>query len=140
MIMLVSSVLIAYKLSESRMKKSKLTQGSKSFSSKEINAALTVVSLAILQCCSYFPTTFFCMVFCLASGDPKFQKDHPESYADIAIAFDLVNVTFSLAHVWNFYVYFARIASFRKVFLKYFCCCRDTSLASTKTESLSTKN
>ena len=104
-LMLGCSVIIALKLSYSVSGKSKLTVGSKTTNRKEIQAALTVVSLAILQCCSYFPTTVFCMVFCLAAGDPQFQVDHPESFAGIAIAYDMVNVTFSLSHCWNFYIY-----------------------------------
>ena len=120
-IMLVCSLLITAKLILEGAKKSKLAINGKRNTSKEMHAALTVVILAILQCCSYFPTTVFCMIFCLAMGNIKFRQENPDSFAGIALAYDMVVVTFSVAHCWNFYLYLVRIPSFRKLFLKRFC-------------------
>ena len=120
-IMLICSIFTASKLGSSISAKRELAEmqaeSSTKLSSREIQAAITVMTLAILQCCIYYPSFVFCMIFCVASQDPVFIKGHPYEYAVIVSTYDLVRLTVSFAHCWNFYIYMIRISSFRRIFL-----------------------
>ena len=80
--MLVSSVSIAVKLALVVHSKHELTQvsskggekgGGTSGSGREMQAAITVCTMALMQCLAYFPTAAICMAFCLANESPQFE-------------------------------------------------------------------
>ena len=74
-LMLTASVSIATKLAMAVRSKRALTQMSsdKSGSGREMQAAVTVCTIALLQCVAYFPTAVLCMAICLANESPQFE-------------------------------------------------------------------
>lgn len=75
--MLVASVLIAVKLEFAVSSRRMLKGGDKSGtatsgSTRETQAAITVCTIAVLQCIDYFPKAFICMAICLANETPQF--------------------------------------------------------------------
>ena len=44
---------------------------------REMQAAITVCTIALLQCLAYFPTAVTCMAFCLANESPQFVLVRP---------------------------------------------------------------
>ena len=145
-LMLVSSVTIAVKLTLAVRSKRNLTHVSSkggekggagaSGSRREMQAAITVCTMALMQCLAYFPTAVTCMAVCLANESPQFAlvrfsfnhlkitllslywlvseflldlQDNPNLYSIISVCYDMGNLTFSVAHVWNFYIYMLRV-------------------------------
>ena len=80
--MLASSVCISVKLAMAVRSKRELTRmggkgGEKSGagaggSRRETQAAVTVCTIAVMQCLAYFPTAATCMAVCLANESPQF--------------------------------------------------------------------
>ena len=64
------------------------------------------------------------------------QEAFPEYFAELIIIYKFVHVFFTMAHVWNLYVYLVKISSFRRELLRalpFTCCGVLTHLAGTTT-------
>lgn len=77
--MLSASVSIAVKLARAVRAKRALNHssikagvGASGSSGKEVQAAITVCTIALLQCLAYFPSGTTCMAVCLANESPEF--------------------------------------------------------------------
>ena len=121
-IMLSCSVVISARLLDYSQTRSQLSAGDSSQesrgSSKELQASITVISLALLQCIVYFPSAVACMFYCLAYSSPTIRLLFPEYFAEIVIVYKFGHFLFTIGHTWNFYVYFAKISSFQREFLR----------------------
>ena len=104
-LMLASSVSIAVKLVLAVRSKRELTQASSktgdksgagtSGSRREIQAAITVCTVALMQCLAYFPTAATCMAVCLANESPQFAQ----------VSFSFYHLTMSTSiSVWSRFV------------------------------------
>lgn len=112
----ISARLLAYSRTRGRLT-ADAAQEARS-SSKELQASITVVSLALLQCIVYFPSAVGCMFYCLAYSNALVRVLQPAYFAEIVVVYKFAHFLFTIAHVWNFYVYFAKVPSFRRVFLR----------------------
>ena len=68
------------------------------------------------------------------------QEAFPEYFAELIILYKFVHVFFTMAHVWNLYVYMVKIRSFRSELLRalpFTCCGVLTRLAGTTTAAVS---
>ena len=98
--MLVSSVIITVKLALVVRSKRDLTQVSSkggekggaraSGSGREMQAAITVCTIALMQFIAYFPTAATCMAVCLANESPQF--------AIVRFGFGHLTMTNSVSH------------------------------------------
>ena len=124
-IMLVCSIIISIKLYKHSHNAGALcvVKSSKQMMSNETIASLTAVCLAVIQLIGYLPMFIICMLFCLAVGSPEFMQNSPGLFAILGISYDMSTAMYSLAHLWNFYVYLVKIPSFRSEFCNLFCCC-----------------
>lgn len=79
--------------------------------SRETRASLTVVTLALMQCVAYLPCGTVCMFMCvaLASGSEHMQREQPEYFANLLASFIFIETVFTLAHVWNLYIYLIKV-------------------------------
>lgn len=107
-------------------------------SAKELQASVTVLTLAMLQCVVYFPAAIGCMFYCFAVSTPGLPTSAPVYYAQVVLFYKLSHILFTAGHVWNFYVYFLKIPSFRRkllhsIFCKIFSTKNTTVLSTSRT-------
>lgn len=93
-------------------------------SSKELQASVTVLTLAIMQCLVYFPSAVGCMLLCFVMYYPDIATTQPNYYASVMVFYKFTHVYFTIAHVWNFFVYLVKIPSFRREFVRTISCGR----------------
>lgn len=113
----ISGRLLAYSQTRAQLTATDSSQDARG-SSKELQASITVVSLALLQCIVYFPSAVACMFYCLAYYNVTIRLLFPEYFAEIVIVYKFGHFLFTIGHTWNFYVYFAKISSFQREFLR----------------------
>ena len=81
--------------------------------SREVRASLTVAAVALLQCGVYLPCATICMAACIAFESPYLQATFPLFYANMVFVYMFSQTAFTIAHIWNVYIYLVKIPSFR---------------------------
>lgn len=125
-VMFICSMLITARLLQSVLQKAHLLQGISSTPNvsearaptKELRASVTVVTLALLQCAAYFPSSVLCMFYCFGSASDM-PTTHPHDFADLVVVYDFAFIFCTVGHVWNFFVYVTKVFSrhCKKLFL-----------------------
>lgn len=90
--------------------------------SKELQASVTVLILAIMQCLVYFPSAVGCMLYCFVAYYPDLSTTQPYYYETVMNFYKFTHVYFTVAHVWNMYVYLVKIPSFRQEYFRLISC------------------
>ena len=76
---------------------------------RELRASLTVVTLALMQCAAYLPCGLVCMFMCVALASKNVQHEQPEYFANLFVSFIFIETFFTMAHVWNLYIYIIKV-------------------------------
>lgn len=113
----ISARLLSYSRTRARLSAADSSQDARG-SSKELQASITVVSLAVLQCIVYFPSAVGCMYYCLAYSNTSVRLLQIDYFAEIVILYKFAHFLFTIGHVWSIYVYYAKISSFQREFLR----------------------
>ena len=118
-LILISGSILAFKLINLVSKNKSILEGASkiSLSKKEIRGGMTVLTLGILQFSVYIVSFVCCLKYSFYTLDKNYIINHPDLFYESVSAYDMVHVTFIIAHCWSFYVYLIRIPSFRKAFL-----------------------
>lgn len=108
-------MVITARLLHSAAQKSRLMQyaseGQRS-AAKELKASVTVLTLALLQCAVYFPSSVMCMLYCFAN-ESDMPIAYPRAFADLVVIYNFAYLFCTVAHCWNFFVYLTKVHSFR---------------------------
>ena len=110
-------LLAAQLASITRQRRSLVAGGSdESAGSRESRAAAVIIALCIVNCVFYIPYGFSIAIFVLSQGIPGF----PLSLSLLFLAlFDLFTCFTIVMKLWNFYLYFVRIRTFRQQVLAF---------------------
>lgn len=68
-------------------------------SSRELQASMTVLTLAILQCLVYIPVSVGCMFYCAANASVYIQVTFPLYWASVTVLYKFVNSFFTVSEV-----------------------------------------